>query len=300
MSSATPTTPANPATLATTATQRSTFGSPFITARQNDTVVGVPAVLKVYRVVVGFLVASLVWKCQVYPSIYYIYASLRLRDSFFPNWLSEPIVLAALIVIPVLLGTLVMFLRSDLALRIQAFTTLACTFGLCIHQGSYNDVTFLTCFWVAAWCAWFTVRINDPEELLLAKGKTLALLIISMIFLGGAVGKWTPGYWSGEVLYEIYFVDRDFWFFNLLRSNLNAEALRDFATYYSRMVIITESACAFLWLMSPKIGSAIALSVFLGIAVFSNVYLFSVMFCLFGLTIVGLQDPKRADANPFA
>jgi hypothetical protein len=172
-------------------------------------------------------------------------------------------------------------------------------FGLCIHQGSYNDVTFLTCFWVAAWCSWFTMRIDDPEDELLAKGKTFGILIVSMIFLGGAVGKWTPGYWSGEVLYEIYFVDRDFWFFNLLRSRMDPEALRDFATYYSRLVILTETACSFLWLLPVKAASAIALTVFLGIALFSNVYLFSVMFCLFGLTIVGLHEPKSATFNPF-
>ena len=283
----------------TSAPQTPSFAHPRVAVRSHESAVGASAVIKVYRVVVGFLVASLIWKCQVYPSIYHVYTSFRLRDSFFPNWLSNPIVLAAFIVVPVTLGILVMFVRSKLAFRIQAFVTLVCMLGLCIHQGSYNDVTFLTCFWVAAWCSWFTMRMDDPEKELLAKGKTLGILIISMIFLGGAVGKWTPGYWSGEVLYEIYFVDRDFWFFNLLRSNLDPESLREFATYYSRMVITVETACACLWLLPIKIASAIALMVFLGIAVFSNAYLFSVMFCLFGLTIVGLQDPKTRTFNPF-
>lgn len=268
--------------------------SPAIPNEQaSDFAIGVPAVVKIYRVVVGFLVASLIWKCQVYPAVFSIYTEFRLRDGFFPTLLSEPAVLATMFAAPVILGVLIMFIRTTFALRVQAITTLVCMFGLCIHQGSYNDVTFLTCFWVAAWCAWFTIRIHDPEDELISKGKTLAVMILSMIFLGGAVGKWTPGYWSGEVLYEIYFVDRDFWFFNLLRANLNSEMLREFATYYSRMVIIVETACAFLWLLPPKIASGIALSVFLGIAVFSNVYLFSVMFCLFGLTIVGLQDPGK-------
>jgi hypothetical protein len=280
------------------ATQIQTLSRPFTSVNTTEFAIGVPTVVKVYRVVVGFLVASLVWKCQVYPSMFYLYSSLRLRDGFFPNWLSNPIVLAAMIAVPVVLGILIMFIRTRWALRLQAFVTLACMFVLCIHQGSYNDVTFLTCFWAAAWCAWYTTRLGDPEQELLAKGKTLGLLIISMIFLGGAVGKWTPGYWSGEVLYEIYFVDRDFWFFNLLRARMEPEALRDFATCYSRMVVITETACAFLWLLPPKVGSAIALIVFLGIAIFSNVYLFSVMFCLFGLTIVGMHESKPRTLNP--
>ena len=127
---------------------------------------------------------------------------------------------------------------------------------------------------------------------MLAKAKTFCILIISLIFLGGAVGKWTPGYWSGEVIYDIYFVERDFWFFNLLRANLDDNALRNFATHYSRMVVLSETACAFLWLLNPKIGSAIALIMFLGITLFSNVLLFSVTLCLIGLAIVGMHEPN--------
>ena len=57
------------------------------------------------------------------------------------------------------------------------------------------------------------------QELLIRRAAFLSRLIISLILLGGAAGKWTPEYWSGEVLFDIYFVDRDFWFFNYLRDN---------------------------------------------------------------------------------
>ena len=71
----------------------------------------------------------------------------------------------------------------------------------------------------------------------------LSRIIISMILLGGAVGKWTSEYWSGEVLYQIYFAERDFWVFNLLRDNFDADTLREIATWYSRNVIIVETVC---------------------------------------------------------
>jgi len=203
-------------------------------------------------------------------------------------------VLALLIVIPVVMGVLALAARGKPYLIFQSVTTLICMFGMCIHQGSYNDVTFLTCFWVSLWCLWYAVKLGAPPRELIETSKKFAILIISLIFLGGAAGKWTPGYWSGQVLYEIYFVDRDFWFFNLLRSNLEPAALRELATYYSRTIILAESCCALLWVLPVKIAGRIALTLLVGIAMLSNTYLLSVMFCLCGLAIVCLHEPKNA------
>ncbi len=256
--------------------------------------------LHVYRVVVGFLLASLLWKSRAIPFFYSTYTSLPLHDEFFPGLMRSTGVLATAFVIPIALGIAVFFSASRRLLWVQSIATTICVFVLCTHQGTYNDATFVTCFWTSAWCLWYVSRFNDTTSDLLAKGQRIAVLIFSVIFLGGAFGKWTPGYWSGEVLYEIYFVDRNFWFHNLLRSTLDAEMLRSFATCYSRMVVLTETACAFLWLLPTRIASALAIAVFMGIAVFSNTNLFSVMFCLFGLALVGLHDSKRAIAqNPF-
>lgn len=247
----------------------------------------------VYRVVTATIIGSLLWKADCYPAVCNIYSTYSLSDSFFPSFLSNTIVLGFMLIAPVVLGTIVMVVHNKPFLILHSVVTLLCMFGMCIHQGSYNDVTFLTCFWVSLWCVWYSVKLGSPPRELIAKSQTFAILIISLIFLGGAVGKWTPGYWSGQVLYEIYFVDRDFWFFNLLRSNLQPEALRDFATCYSRMVILAESTCALLWLLPAKLAGAIALTMLVGIAIFSNIYLFSVMFCLCGLAIVCLHEPKK-------
>ena len=191
-----------------------------------------------YRVVVAFLLASLLWKSSHYPAFYNIYNSYALNDSFFPSFFSSTIVLGIVLMVPVLLGMMALMVREKPLLIVQSTVTLVCMFGMCIHQGSYNDVTFLTCFWVSLWCVWYTIKLGTPPSELIDQSKTFAILIVSLVFLGGAVGKWTPGYWSGQVLYEIYFVDRDFWFFNLLRSNLQPEALREFATYYLSLIHI--------------------------------------------------------------
>ena len=161
--------------------------------------------------------------------------------------------------------------------------------GLCWHQGSYNDVTFLTCFWASTWCTWLAFSMDQPAEQLMKKAARFVMLIVSMIFLGGAVGKFTPGYWSGEVLYQVYFVDRDFWFFNLLRNQFDDVTLRAIATGYSRFVVLAESACVFLFLLPTRLAGTLALVTFCSIISLSNFNLFSVMFCMLGLCVVAIR-----------
>ena len=68
-------------------------------------------------------------------------------------------------------------------------------------------------FWCSLYGLWLVASIDRPWKELLPQAQAFAVLIVSLMFLGGAVGKYTPAYWSGEVLYQIYFVDRPFWFF---------------------------------------------------------------------------------------
>ena len=78
-----------------------------------------------------------------------------------------------------------------------------------------------------------------------------------MILLGGAVGKWTAEYWSGEVFYDIYFRDRDFWVFNLIRENFEAETTREIATWYSRNIIVIETVAGLgLWLLPLPVSNS--------------------------------------------
>jgi hypothetical protein len=248
--------------------------------------------LSPFRVVVGFILAALLWKGYAYPTIFAAYRNCELTDPFFPTLLRNTYVLLGLMLVAVWATLAIQFTQNRILLRIQTSVLTLCMIGLCIHQGSYNDATFVTCFWVSLWCVWYTFRIDDPVDQLFASAKTFAILIISMIFLGGAVGKLTPEYWSGEVFYQIYFVDRDFWVFNLLRARFDLETLREISTYYSRMVIVTELAVAGFWLLPRKIAAILTLAVLLGLTLFSNTALFSVTFCLIGLCLFMLHESK--------
>jgi hypothetical protein len=251
-----------------------------------------------FRLVQWATLAALAWKIGAFVAMARCYVSTPLRQDFFPVMLQSVTVLV------------IAYLGACVSLAIAAMTnqrryrtaatwsTLACVSVLCIHQGSHNDMTFATAWWTSLWSVWLAGRIgstdNVDDETLIARAALLSRLIVSMILLGGAVGKWTSEYWSGHALYEIYFIDRDFWFFNLLRSSLDAESLRVAATWYSRKVIVIESVCGLgLWLLPARWAATVAMVVLASIALLSNFHLFSVLLSLLGLAASGFFVAKR-------
>ena len=241
----------------------------------------------------GILI-SLLWKISFFIYANEVYETKSIRDLFFPDLLQSSITLRAC------------FLGTIFCTVINAFSTnrslqRSCNVGqlsglslLCVHQGTYNDMTFLTSWWCAVWSWWIGNRLDiDPPRELLKKAAFLARLIVSVIFLGGAVGKWTSEYWSGQVLYDIYFVDKDYWTFNYLRSNYNPEQLKWIALCYSRLVIILETLAGFgLWLLKDRVAAWLSILLLILIPLSSNLLLFSVTGCLIALSSVGLLTIK--------
>jgi hypothetical protein len=262
--------------------------------RQGDTL----SLLKV--VFVGILV-SLTLKVLAFILFDRAHALLPVVDTFFPAFFRCQTVARCAYLLSCSGCLLGIFARQQKHLVIAALVVMVNSAVLAIHQSGYNDVTFMCCCWAALWCVWVATRLNEPFATLFPRAVWLSHVILSLIFLGGAVGKVTAGYWSGQVLYDIYFQHRDFWFYNLVRASLSAEQLPAAAMWHSRMVIITEFVCGFLWLMPAKVASAIAVVVLCGIALTNNFLLFSVVTCLISLAIVGLHQPKSAeDRKAFA
>lgn len=256
--------------------------------------------LTVVRVAVAAILVSLLWKISFFLVAGQVYFRLPMRDDFFPLWLQSATVStgAFAATVAALTGLLI---SNRLRVMIRAaIVSLAGLTVLCLHQHAYNDMTFITCWWSAVWCLWMLVQTGRRPEGQLRRGVFMAHLLLSVILLGGAVGKMSPGYWSGEVFYGIYFGSRDFWVYNLLRGQFDESTLRTVSCTYSRMVIVTELACGGLWLLPPRWASSLAIVVMLGIALMSNVWLFSVLTCLIGLAIAGLHQtrPDRVPAPP--
>ncbi len=251
------------------------------------------------RVVMASVFISLVWKVKYFALGFMIYFAHPLKDGFFPTLLSNTYLSMGCYFLAMMSCIFIVSTRHTKVALGLAIALAVSLYVLCIHQQTYNDVTFLTCFWTAVWSIWFVSRIDkDPDEALLEKGVFLSHVVLSLIFLGGAVGKMTPGYWSGQVLFEIYFAERDFWFFNTLREIFSDETLHVISRWYSRFVIGTELACSLLWLLPPRLASVLALMTCCGICILSNVLLFSVLTCLIGLSLAGLIRTKGWVAAP--
>ena len=246
------------------------------------------------KVVVAAILISLLWKLKYYIGLDFFNRAMPLQDPFFPAFFRNQTVARMAYLVAVAVSSLLLLSKSKSILTLGSLLLVVTLFTLNIHQSGFNDVTFLCCGWSALWCLWFSTQISEPNESLLPRAAWLAHTILSLILIGGAVGKMTAEYWSGQVLYEIYFVDRDFWFYNIIRDNCTAEGLRDAATWHTRMVIVTEFACGFLWLLPRRIASWLALIVLMGIALTNNLLLFSVITSLIGLAIVGLHQPKNS------
>ena len=249
------------------------------------------------KIVIAAILISLLWKLPYYFMLDYLNRTMPLQDPFFPALFRNQTVARMAYLIAAAVSTLLLLSKSKSILTFGSLLLVVTLFTLNIHQSSYNDVTFICCLWSALWCLWFSTRLSEPTESLLPRAAWLAHAILSLILIGGAIGKLTAEYWSGQVLYEIYFVDRDFWFYNIIRQNCNADELREAATWHSRLVIVTEFCCGFLWLLPMRIASWLALMVLMGIALTNNLLLFSVITSLIALATIGLHQPKTFSSS---
>ena len=220
-------------------------------------------VVVAHRIVQAGLFLTLTWKWSYFVGASRVYGTIVLDDPFFPAWLQSAWTVRIAFVAAVAACSLNLVTASRNLQRACAWISLISATVLCMHQASYNDMTFVTAWWTSVWALWYVHRLDDEDQdLLLSRAAFLSRSIISMILLGGAIGKWTPEYWSGEVLYDIYFIDRDFWLFNALRATFEQDTLREIAKWYSRHVIATETiAGAFLWLLPPKWAAAAAMTI---------------------------------------
>lgn len=253
------------------------------------------AVLAHRIVQIGILI-TLVWKWSFFVFANSVYSAIALDDPFFPQWLRSPFVLRLAFLATLATILLNLVTSKSVIRRWCSWITLLGTTILCLHQGSYNDMTFVTAWWTSLWAVWFVGRLeqDEPAELL-RKAAFLSRLMISVILLGGGLGKWTSEYWSGEVFYDIYFRDRDFWIFNLLRASFEPETLLDVSMWYSRLVVVLETVAGMvLWLLPPRWAALIAIVILMSIALLSNILLFSVLTCLIALATVGFLAPRNA------
>ena len=193
--------------------------------------------------------------------------AVDLQAPLFPGLLSIP---EAAIVAYVVPGVGAMFwiwrLNRRRALALAVLMVCSATFIL-FHADYFSDAWSLSLFWTSIWICWLATRVGTADNRVWPEAKWLTKSMVVMFFFCSAIGKWTGGYWSGEIFYDLFFVENDTSLYPWLRSHLDPDQLRSAATWYSRLVTVAETAVVAAALLRYRHFAAVATFLVVGTVV---------------------------------
>jgi hypothetical protein len=223
------------------------------------------------------------WYCKV---VFYV-AHLREAAAWpidleaLPSLLRAPWLAAVAYAIPLPAGVAIWM--GGRTVQLVGAVALAVSAALaCAHVELFNDATFVTSFWTGLWIVWL-VAVSEAE--LARHGPRTARAVVALVFLGGAVGKLTSSYWSGDAFYHLYFLQKDTWPYPALRAAVSDSSLRAIATWFSRVVIAGELALSLGPVAPHRFYVWGACSVSVAMVLLSTFYLFSVLASLVAVLI---------------
>lgn len=254
-----------------------------------------PPNVRMFRIVAGAWLVGWFWKAWFFAGYYFseIWAH-PFRYAGLPRVLVHPATAACAWAAPALAALAIAVPRAWLVRSAAALMTAAALVA-CLHFETFSDATFVTSFWVGLWLVWFTANIGRTDPALYLHARTLAQCTLALVFLGGAVGKLTPEYTSGDAFYHLYFVQKPSWPYSWLRQVLSPDALHTLAAWFSRVVIAGELALALAPLWPYRAVAIAGTAVMAAMVVISTLNLLSVMACLIGLLLALL--PRQGDGS---
>ena len=234
-------------------------------------------------VIIGWLFGWYVKGCFYYPYLTHTVYQYPVTHPLFPNLFLDPNLSTVSYFLPLVAGV-TLFSRRRLNFCLISGILLICSMMLTLHIDTYNDATFVTSFWVALWLLWFSLSLDRTDEALRRHGRKLAQCIVGLIFLGGFAGKLTAGYWSGEVIYNIFLSTKDTPVGTIL--NVFPAELRPVITMYiSRTIIAGELILALSPFLSYRLVAVLAAAVFSIMTLFSTWRIMSVNSSLMGMLL---------------
>lgn len=243
----------------------------------------------------AFRLATLFWLAGWFfkipfliPFLGKICFEVPLNHPLFPSFFENPLVSWGAYLLPIFGFLAVIVPRFKKVRVLVGFLFVICSALLTFHINTYNDATFVTSFWAGLWILWYAVSFEAPADILQKQEAFLAKGVVSLVFLGGFVGKLTGEYWSGEILYHIYFLQKENFFYPGLREHLSPDQLQLTALYFSRLVVIMEGVMSVGFLFPSRFSFIFSIFIMTGIVLGSVLQLFSVMGCLIGLCLAGL------------
>lgn len=232
---------------------------------------------------IGWLVG---WYWKIAPNLAHLREALAVPVDvpWLPAPLRAPSVAAIAYALPI--GGAAALWTSARASRIAGALVLALAALVgCIHVELFNDAGFVTSFWTALWIAWLAAARDDE---LGNHGPLLARCVVAFVFFGGAVGKLSRAYASGEVFYHLYFEQKSNWPYAALRASLSDATLHTIARWFSRLVIAGELLLSLGPIVKHRLYVIGACAVIVFMVVSSTFYLFSVLAPLGAILVASL------------
>jgi hypothetical protein len=239
------------------------------------------------RVVLAGVLLAWLWKVVLLAQALAFAVHSPLRDPFFPALLQRPHSLALALLLPPMVSIPALLRSTGRRLKLALCVTASSALLLLLHQATYNDASFLTAFWSSLFGLCLHAEAPSTSRASIDPAR-LARVLVALMFLGGFIGKLTPGYWDGTVFYQLYFAERAYWTFALARWLFEGEQLRHAASVYSRVVVCSEALLVTLPLWPARAGLTFAVAALLGMVLLNNPLLLSVLGPLLGVCVAAL------------
>lgn len=170
---------------------------------------------------------------------------------------------------------------------------------LLVHTSTFSDATFVTAFWSALWIGWVSTATAEEAA---RWGARLAQGVVSLVFLGAALGKFTPAYVDGSAFYELYLATPANPIYVWLHEILTPDVYREAATWISMSGVAVETALATCVLWPRRIGLMAGIVGALGIVILTTPSVFAatgpvVAVCIGGLLTVRNESSDKAEGN---
>lgn len=204
----------------------------------------------------------------------------------FPSFFTNNVVSMLFYFLPVVVLPALFIPRRIIAMLTAGILLLASIVSG-LHINTYNDMTFVSSFWVALWLLWLSIHIHNPQQAVV-HGPRLIKCLIGMIFLGGTVGKLTDEYWNGEVFYNTVVKQTPGFFGLYLRENFPLDQQHAIVALISKLIIIVEAALVFSPLYPYRFFTIFGVFSVCMLVVFRSWQILSVLSCLTGMILGGL------------
>lgn len=227
--------------------------------------------------------------------LFHIYA-YPISHAQFPPFFQDPAIATAAYYLPVLCFAGILLSRQDVY-KVISLLLLSCTVILGLHMETYNDMTFISSFWVALWLVWYAFHLHDHAHIR-RHAPFLVQCMVAMIFLGGTVGKLTPEYWSGEAFYNLIIHFQPQYVGRLIHDHFSMEHQKIFSSVFAKMVILMEGLLIFSPFFHYYLFSALSVVTVVVIVLFRSWTILSVLLCLSGMILSCLLLLPAAEKAP--